>query len=109
MRILAKIPSQIKIGALRANVKMVPYIHADDNYRGLFNQRTEELQVDNQLGGRARDMTFLHEIVHMASINYEAGLNEEDVSRMANGLFEFLYYNLDIVLDWSGIMETETP
>ena len=49
-------------------------------------------------------MTFLHEIIHMASINYEAGLNEEDVSRMANGLFEFLYYNLDIVLDWSEIM-----
>ncbi len=101
-----KVPSEIKIGALRAKVRMVSYIHADDNYRGLFNQRTEELQIDNQLGGRARDMTFLHEIVHMADINYEAGLNEGDVSRIANGLFEFLYRNLGIELDWSDISET---
>jgi len=58
------------------------------------------------LGGRARDMTFLHEIVHMADINYESRLDESDVSRIANGLFEFLYYNLGIELDWSDICET---
>ncbi|KKK87133.1 hypothetical protein LCGC14_2756290 [marine sediment metagenome] len=106
MKILAKIPSQIKIGALRANVTIVPYIHADDNFRGLFNQRTEELQIDNQLGGRARDMTFLHEILHMIAINYELGENESDVSRLANGIFEFLYYGLGIELDWSDISGT---
>ncbi len=101
----AKIPNEIKIGALRAIVTVVPYIHADDNFRGLFNQRTEELQIDNQLGGRARDMTFLHEIVHMIAIDHEVEFDEHEISRVANGIFEFLYYNLGIELDWSDIQE----
>ena len=105
VKTLVKVPSQIKIGALRANVSVVPYIHADDNFKGLFNQRTEQLQIDNQLGGRVRDTTFLHEVAHMIAINYEIGMNEEEISRTANGLFEFLYYNLGIELDWSEIEE----
>jgi len=106
VKTLVKVPSKIKIGALKANVGISDYIRVDDGYRGFFNQRTEELRLDTNLGGRSRDTVFLHEIVHMISINYESGLSEEDTSRVANGLFEFLYYNLGIELDWSDICET---
>ena len=100
-----KVPKEIKIGALRADVGISDYIRVDDGYKGFFNQRTEELRLDINLTGGSRDTVFLHEIVHMISINSESGLSEEDTSRVANGFFEFLYYNLGIELDWSGIKE----
>ena len=74
MKTLVKVPSQIKIGALRANVGISDYIRVDDGYKGFFNQRTEELRLDTNLRGGSRDTVFLHEIVHMISINYESGL-----------------------------------
>jgi len=97
-----RVPREVEIGALRASVGMAEHIRVDDGWQGSFNQRTEEILIDTSLGTRMRDMTFLHEIVHMVSINYEIGMGEDDISRMANGMLEFIT-KLGVELNWSEI------
>jgi len=96
-----KVPKEIKIGTYKGFVKFREHIKVDDGYRGAYNQRTGELYIDPILL-MLRDRTLLHEVVHMISFNYECSWNEDDISRMANGLAEFLV-QLGIEFDWSEI------
>ena len=39
------------------------------------------------------EQTFLHEIIHIISLDYELELEEDEVTRLANGLYAFLKDN----------------
>lgn len=101
--IKVKIPKKIKMGALMSKVKMSPLLRSDNGWRASLNQRTGVLEVDTELAGQIRDRSFYHEIVHKIDINYECGLNEENISRIANGLYEWEHDNLKIELSWEDI------
>ena len=101
-----KVPKKIKIGSLVGDVKYKPYLRGDDGWKASYNQRTNALEIDTQLRGSASgDRSFLHEVVHMIDIDKECGLSEDNISRVANGVWEFLNRNLNIEFDWSEIKE----
>lgn len=97
-----KLKRNFKIGSLEATLAYKDNIKLDDGWRGYYNQRTGEMHID-PMGGITRDRTFSHEVIHMIDLNYECGLSEENISRLANGLDEFLKNVLGIEFDWSCI------
>ena len=96
-----KVPKRIKIGAHDYSVGYRQHMKLDDNWRGACNQRTGEILID-PIGGDTINRSLLHEVVHLIDFNYECILSEENISRLAHGMVEFLE-NLGIELDWSGI------
>ncbi len=100
-----KVPKVNQIGSFMCRVKLTPYLRCDEGWRASLNQRKNLIEIDTQLSGNCRDRSYLHEIVHQIDINYECGLSEENISRIANGFCEYLN-NLGIELDWSDIHET---
>ncbi len=101
-----KIPKNIRVGSLTGRVEFKENLKVDDGWRGDYNQRTGILSIDPQCG-EGINATFLHEVIHLIDLNYECDLNEVNISRIANGVYEFLKYNLGIEFDWSEI-ETAT-
>lgn len=97
-----KLPKKIKIGTMICEIKYTPNLRNDNAWRACFNQRTAMLEIDPACGA-TQDRSFEHEVVHLIDINYECGLSEENISRLANGLDEFLKDYLGIEFDWSDI------
>jgi len=97
-----KVPTVNQIGSLKYPVSFVSHMRTDDGWKGSLNERTGVIHIETEISGNMRDRTYLHEIVHQIDINYEIGLSEENISRIANGFCEYLN-NLGIELDWSNI------
>ena len=97
-----KVPKYIEIGSLTGSVSFADNIRVDDGWRATYNQRTAKLEIDKSCG-MMTDRTFLHEVVHMIDINYEVDLNEQSISRIANGIYEFMINNLGLEFDWQDI------
>ena len=97
-----KVPRKIKIGTFDCTLNYRENMKVDEDWRGSFNQRTGEIFIDRTCGV-GKDRVFLHELLHVVDKNYECGLDEITISRMANGFAEFLFNNLGIELDWSEI------
>jgi hypothetical protein len=99
------IPNSIVIGAYQPQIVIKENLR-DDGYNGSYNTRTGELNVEAVIFGEMRDRVFLHEILHVIAQNYEVQLDESDITRLANGLLEFLL-NLGIEFDWSEVETIE--
>ena len=100
-----KIPEIIKIGIYPRRVIYKPYLKVDEGYDGLINHRLETIEVDPVLPKARRDACLIHEVVHLVDKNYDCHLGEDDISRIANGVAEFLFNNLGIEFDWKDIKE----
>lgn len=98
-----KVPKQFKVGAFDATVHITPFLRSDDAWKACFNQRTGRIELDSELGEQMRDRSFLHELTHMIDLNYGCDLSEDNIDRIACGLYEILHNNLGIELDWSNI------
>jgi hypothetical protein len=94
-----KVPGQIKIGCYLLKIIVKPYQKLVHGNWGEANSTIQEIHIDSGLPERAKDNTLIHEIVHMISINYQCGLDEENVERMANGIQELMDC-LGIEFDW---------
>jgi hypothetical protein len=96
-----KVPRKIKIGSYEYDVVFKPHLKTDDNLMGFMNKRTSKIELDPD-DGSTLDTTLLHEVVHLISFNYEVNLDEDNTSRIANGIAELLQI-LGIELDWGDI------
>lgn len=98
-----KIPKQIKIGSLRGNIKYTPFLKGDNNWRASYNERSEELEIDSSYINQEsiRDRSFMHEVIHMIDINYEVGLDERAINKIAHGMIEFMR-EIGLEFDWSN-------
>ncbi len=99
----AKIPREIKIGLYPYSVQTVPHLKLMDGVWGSSNHVKKEIKVDSGLPLLELNQTLIHEVLHVISEGYRCGLDEDNVERLANGIGEFLFDNLGIELDWSGI------
>ena len=97
-----KVPKVNRIGSLEYTVGFKSHMRTDDGWKGSLNERTGTIYIETEISENIRDRTYLHEIIHQIDINYECGLHEDNISRLANGFCEFLS-NLGIELDWSNI------
>ena len=102
-----KIPSSIKLGVYPYKIRFKPNLKVDEGFHGAIQRRTEEINIEPTISKPMRDVTLLHEVGHHIDLIYECGLSEENISRFANGMAEFLFNNLEIEFDWSDIKEAE--
>ena len=96
-----KIPKEIKIGTLDYTITLDPYIWKEDAQKGQVNYMKLTIKLDPQIPESQRSLTLIHEVIHIVCDNYNVHLDEDDVDRLAHGIGEFLFNNLDIEFDWS--------
>lgn len=97
-----KIPKWFKIGATEARVGYRSHLHSDEGFNGTYNRRTGQIEIEAHIQGKKRDRTFGHELMEVIKENYNLKIEEADMSNIANGWLEFLWY-CGMEFDWSSI------
>ena len=97
------IPEIIKLGAHSYRLSFDPHLWQDEDKSGLTHHRLQEINIELAVPPSNRDETLLHEVLHIIDLLYRCRLNEDDIERLAQGLADFLFNNLEITLDWSNI------
>ena len=95
-----KYPKKIKIGAYMYDVAYEANLKIDEGFRACVNFRTHKILIDPAQSDTQKSFTLLHEIMHIINNNYECDLDESNISRIANGILEFLQDNLGIKFEW---------
>ena len=98
-----KVPREIKSGPYPYSITLSPDLKLNEGCWGTTHYVRRVVRIDSGLPLIERNQTLLHEVLHVISSTYQCALDEDNVERIANGLSEFLFNNLGIELDWSGI------
>jgi len=98
-----KIPKEIKIGAWKYGVDLVRGLKIKDGYWGDTRHTRHTLAIDKDLPNLERDSTLIHEVLHIIDQQFVLKLSEEDITRLENGLAEFLFNNLRIEFVWNEV------
>ncbi len=100
-----KVPKEIKIGVYPYTVELVPNLKLNKGNWGTTNHTEKTIVLDSALPSVELAQTLLHEVFHVVSVVFMCGLDEDNVERLANGMGEFLFDNLNIEFDWSSVQE----
>ena len=103
MKIKVKVPGEIKIGIYPYKIDLVPNLKLNKGNWGTTNHTEKTIVLDSGLPLLELNQTLLHEVFHVVSVVFMCGLDEDNVERLANGMGELLFDNLDIEFDWSDI------
>jgi len=88
-----KIPKTVKICGLDYNVNLTDDLYKKGTVGG---HNVNELTISLQKGVSQQflEQTFVHECLHAIDYHYNNdGLKEEEVDRLANGIYQFLNDN----------------
>lgn len=87
-----KIPKKIKIGGHWFNII---YNNGDTGFRdsGFKGSWSNIIVLNNGLKQSKRESVLLHEIIHEISWQHDLDLKEEEVSTIAEGLYQVLVDN----------------
>ncbi len=96
------VPARVEYSAQWYGVSYKKHMRTDDHLTGCLNCRTRKVEIDPDETKEERDLSFVHENLHIIDIKYKTGLDEDNIERLSNGLME-LFKNLGIELDWSGV------
>jgi len=97
------IPREIKIGTHTYTIEFDPNLVADEAKWGLVHYRLGKILISPEHGKSHINITLLHEIIHIVDRLYRCNLDEDNIDRLAQGLGEFMFNNLEITFDWSKI------
>ena len=107
MKTVVKIPKQIQIGGHTYEVFYKPYLSKDNGDRGVIKHRIQEIHIAPENPKSQRDVTIIHEIIHLMEFIFAFDLTEGDTERIAEGLFQVFSDSFGIEFDWSDIGEKE--
>ncbi len=101
-----KIPREINIGTYKYIVKL------DSNLPdfGLLGQcQTDDgiIKLSPEQNINVRNVSLLHEVTHAIKDVFRFDADDDTVDRIAHGMAEFLFNNLEIEFDWSLIQGGE--
>ena len=100
MKIKVKIPKEIKIGIYPYKIDLVPNLKLNKGSWGTTNHTEKTIVLDSGLPPLELNQTLIHEVVHIISENFRCLLDEDNVERLANGIGELLFDNLNIEFNW---------
>ena len=100
---IIKIPKIVRIGSCVHDVSQKRNLKLVEGCWGVTRRVVSTITVDADLPPAHKANTFLHEVMHMIDMEYSCGLDEDNIERIANGLFVLLADNLGIELDWGDI------
>ena len=98
-----KIPSSIKLGAYTYTLSLQENYKLNRGTWATTNHTLSEITIESALSPSERDLTLLHECLHIISEIYRLNLDEDNIERLQNGLGELLFRDLDIKFDWSEV------
>jgi hypothetical protein len=92
-----KIPQKVNIGGIIFNVNLISgksgnTLHERD-YLGNIDYEKCIITADKDLNEQMVDITFMHEVMHGIANQYGVDLEEEDVERLARGIYQVLRDN----------------
>ena len=88
------------IGGQKIELDVSPQGKKDNMNFGICWTGKGYIWIDADIFEGLQKHTLLHETIHMiANLNELAGMNEQTISTLANGLFQFIQDNPKIV-DW---------
>jgi hypothetical protein len=93
------VPDKLKCGAYIYDLRMVKDLVVSSNQVGERRPHYSEIVIDEVLHPQQRDVTLLHEYIHLVDDVYVLHLEEDDIDRLAMGFMEFLQ-SLGIELEW---------
>ncbi len=96
-----KIPKQIRVGSHIYLLSIDNSIWKEECQQGQANHFRKTIKVDPHIVSSERNVTLLHETIHVISAVYNVAIEEADVDRIAQGMAELLFNNLEIEFDWS--------
>ena|SRR5690348_12750085 len=87
-----RIPKKVKIGPYNYTVKWVERLQSDDLEAcyGLIRKTTQEILLDPSMQPDRAAVVFLHEVLHGLDDLAGLGLTEEQTTRLAPVLYDFL-------------------
>ena len=101
MRIKVPVPNEVQIGCHKFGVFQKDKTIPEDD--GNINYLLQDVKVRDNLPASRKNVTFLHEGLHLINIIFSCDLREETVEKLSEGLGQLLFSNMGIELDWSGI------
>jgi len=101
-----KIPNKIKIATYEYTVFYVPNLEYDHKLLAQCLTDKQQIKIAPK-NKKVQNVSFLHEICHAISDVYGCGLTEENTDRMAHGIAELLFNNLEIEFDWGDFDKLE--
>ena len=90
------IPKQIKVGGHTYNISLVKgedYSKGRDNWGRTYHSE-KKILIDKEIERTQMEQTFIHEMLHCVDQVYNANsLEEEEITRLAEGLYQVLKDN----------------
>lgn len=103
-----KIPKTIQVVGHTYKVLYKSHLSKDRGIRGRINHRLQEIQIEPENPVSQKNQTMLHEILHFIETTFAMDLSDDDIDRLAEGLYQVLSDSFGIEFDWSNI-ESPTP
>jgi len=101
MKLRVPVPNEIQIGCHIYGVflkdKSIP---SDD---GKIDFLSEDIRIKDSIPKSRKAVVLIHEALHLISIVYGVGLDEEQCENLSEGLGQLLFADMGIELDWSSI------
>lgn len=91
-----EIPERVKIGPHQFDVKIVDVVDSAMNLKGQINTLSNCIRLKRDMAQSKQEETLFHEVLHeiAASLSVQdALLDEENVTRIAYGFYQFLVDN----------------
>lgn len=86
-----KIPKSIRVGGFTYKVEFTDNLWRSDGYKGCVCWHTRTITLDVNNDAQEQGYNFLHEVTHAVDKHFnQDGLDEKEVSAIANGLYQVL-------------------
>lgn len=99
---IVKIPKEVRIGSYTYKI-WFDEREDDSDFKGSSLHRRHEILLNPEIHPQHRRVTFIHEILHIINECYGISPPEGDITRLGEGIGQFLFSNLDIDFDFSDI------
>ena len=99
---VTKIPYNIQIASHTYKV-WFDEREKDGDFRGSALHRYHEILLNPDLHKQQIRVTFLHEVIHVICQTFDLSPSESETHRLAEGIADFLFSNLNINFDFSDI------
>lgn len=89
-----RIPKSVVVGPYRFKVAVVHDLHDDGQaVWGVCRHSKQHILIDDGMSETRREITFIHESLHAIDALVDGGLTEQQVTRLAPALYDFLRRN----------------
>jgi len=101
-----KVPQKVQIAAFNYSIELRKHLMAEKHNSGFFDPIRETLSIDPHLPTTEKNISLIHEVLHLIERAFETKVEEDDTERLAMGLMCF-FNNLGIEFDWADIENAE--